>query len=223
MKRCFPFAETDCVCADFHGIVVGIFIKISSLNSKLFIGFILIIISLTAFGQEKTNKVLAGKVIEGDTTALVELPEIEIFSFHPTTRREQRRLTRLMINVKKVYPYAKLAGIKLKEYDEILSKAKNDRERKQIMKKLEKEINDQYGPELKNLTFSQGKILIKLIDRETGDTSYDLVSELRGNFVAFFYQTFARVFGYNLKVRYDPNGEDKDIEHIVRMIENGQL
>ncbi len=193
------------------------------MNSKLFIGFILIIISLTAFGQEKTNKVLAGKVIEGDTTALVELPEIEIFSFHPTTRREQRRLTRLMINVKKVYPYAKLAGIKLKEYDEILSKAKNDRERKQIMKKLEKEINDQYGPELKNLTFSQGKILIKLIDRETGDTSYDLVSELRGNFVAFFYQTFARVFGYNLKVRYDPNGEDKDIEHIVRMIENGQL
>jgi len=91
------------------------------------------------------------------------------------------------------------------------------------MKRAEKEINKEYGGELKDLTFSQGKILIKLIDRETGETSYDLVQTLRGKFTAFFYQTFARIWGYNLKVRYDPLGEDRQIEAIVRMIELGQL
>jgi hypothetical protein len=91
------------------------------------------------------------------------------------------------------------------------------------MKVAEKEINEQYGDELKNMTFSQGKILIKLIDRETGDCSYALVQDLRGNFTAFFYQAFARLWGYNLKVKYDPEGTDKQIETIVRLIERGQL
>ena len=73
------------------------------------------------------------------------------------------------------------------------------------------------------MTFSQGKILIKLIDRETGESSYALVQELRGNFTAFFYQAFARLWGYDLKVRYDPEGEDQQIEAIVKMIERGQI
>ena len=190
---------------------------------KVFIGFLLLVFSLQISAQEKPAKVLEGQIVGDDTIAVIKLPEIEIYSFHPRTRKEQRQLSRLMYNVKKVYPYAKLAGIKLKEYEDTLSRCKSDREKKLIMKRVEKEINAQYGPELKDLTFSQGKILIKLIDRETGDTSYDLVSEFRGEFVAFFYQAFAKVFGYNLKVRYDPNGEDRNIEHIVRMIENGQL
>ena len=73
------------------------------------------------------------------------------------------------------------------------------------------------------MTISQGKILIKLIDRETGNSSYDLVADFRGQFRAVFYQTFARIFGYNLKIKYDPLGEDREIEIIVRMIESGQL
>jgi hypothetical protein len=91
------------------------------------------------------------------------------------------------------------------------------------MKQAEEEIEAEYGQELRDLTISQGKILIKLIDRETGNSSYDLVADLRGEFRAVFYQAFARIFGYNLKIKYDPEGEDKDIELIVRMIENGQL
>jgi len=73
------------------------------------------------------------------------------------------------------------------------------------------------------MTFSQGKILIKLVDRETGNSSYELVKELRGAFSAFFYQAFARIFGFNLKIKYDPEGEDREIETIVKMIETGQI
>ena len=91
------------------------------------------------------------------------------------------------------------------------------------MKTAEKEIKEEYGEELKDLTFSQGKILIKLLDRETGNTSFELVQDLRGKFTAFWYQAFARIWGYNLKVKYDPEGEDKEIEDIVVMIENGSI
>ena len=144
-------------------------------------------------------------------------------SLFPTHAENKKQLTKLIYNVKKVYPYAKLAGIQLRRYDKMLSEAKNDKESRKLMKQAEKEINEQYGGELKDLTFSQGKILIKLIDRETGETSYNLVSDLRGNFTAFFYQAFARIWGYNLKVKYDPEGEDKQIEAIVKMIERGQI
>ncbi len=168
--------------------------------------------------------VLGAEVVNGDTIPQINLDEVEILTLRiPKSYRGRRRLTRLVRNVKKVYPYAKLAGIKLRQYDKLLQQAKNDRERKKLMKQVEKEINQEYGGELKDLTFSQGKILLKLIDRETGQTSFNLVQELRGNFSAFFYQTFARLWGYNLKVRYDPLGEDKTIETIVKMIELGQI
>ncbi|HEY9114431.1 MAG TPA: DUF4294 domain-containing protein [Bacteroidales bacterium] len=163
-------------------------------------------------------------ILNGDTIPSISLREVEIITLViPRTRKEQKQMTKLIYNVKKVYPYAKLAGIQLRRYDKMLSEAKNDKERKKIMKQAEQEINEQYGGELRDLTFSQGKILIKLIDRETGETSYNLVSELRGNFTAFFYQAFARLWGYNLKVKYDPEGEDAQIEAIVKMIERGQI
>jgi len=141
----------------------------------------------------------------------------------PTTRREQRQLTKLIRDVKKVYPYARLAGMQLQKYNKLILEARNEREARRILKEAEKELNARYGDDLKNMTFSQGRILIKLIDRETGECSYNLVEELRGNFTAFFYQAFARLWGYNLKVKYDPEGEDKQIETIVKMIERGQI
>ncbi len=189
-------------------------------NASLVILFLL----CTLMGVSQDVIVLRGIVLNNDTIPQIDLKEVEIISLKiPSTNRGRRKLTRLIKNVKRVYPYAKLAGIKLRQYDYRLQKAKTDRERKKLMKQAEKEINEEYGGELKKLTFSQGKILIKLIDRETGETSYNLVQELRGNFTAFFYQTFARIWGYNLKVRYDPLGEDRQIEAIVRMIELGQL
>ncbi len=186
--------------------------------------FLFLLSSVSLFSQNKEPLVLGARVLNGDTLPYINLKEVRIYSLKvPKTRRGRKRLTKLIRNVKKVYPYAKLAGIKLRQYDKLLQEAKNDRERKKLMKQVEKEINEEYGPELRKLTFSQGKVLIKLIDRETGETSYNLVQELRGNFTAFFYQAFARLWGYNLKARYDPEGEDRQIEVIVRMIESGQL
>lgn len=168
--------------------------------------------------------IVNAQIIDGDTIAIVGLAEVEIYSLTiPTSRRGKKKLTRLVKNIKKVYPWARLAGIQLRKYDEMLVAAKNERERRKIMKTAEKEINEKYSGDLKKLTFSQGKILIKLVDRETGNCSFNLVQELRGNFTAFFYQAFARIWGYNLKIKYDPEGEDKQIETIVRMIERGQI
>jgi hypothetical protein len=161
--------------------------------------------------------------VDGDTIPLVPLKEVYIVSWRLLDGKEARQMTKLMKNVRIVYPYARLAGIKLTEYEEILLQAPDERARRKIMKQAEEEIEAEYGQELRDLTISQGKILIKLIDRETGNSSYDLVADLRGEFRAVFYQAFARIFGYNLKIKYDPEGEDKDIELIVRMIENGQL
>lgn len=168
--------------------------------------------------------VVLATVEEGDTTLIVQLPEVSIYAMRLfDSRRDIRKVNRLIHHVKKAYPYAKLAGIKLREYDKKLVAAGSDRERRKIMRQAEKELNEQFGGELKNLTFTQGKILLKLIDRETSNTSYDLVKDLRGGFTAFFYQGFARLWGYNLKDRYDPEGEDELIETIVVLIERGQL
>ena len=117
-------------------------------------------------GYSQKIIVLGAEIVNGDTIPHINLKEVEIYTLRiPKTYRGRRRLTRLVNNVKKVYPYAKLAGIKLRQYDHVLQQAKNNRERKKLMKKVEKEINQEYGGELKDLTFSQGKILLKLIDR----------------------------------------------------------
>ena len=101
----------------------------------------------------------------------------------------------------------------------------SEKERKEFMKIAEKEIEQEYGEQLKKMTFSQGNLLIKLVDRETGSSSYALVKELRGSFRAFFYQTFAKVFGYDLKAEYDPKNNKRDnlIERVVRAIELKQI
>ena len=91
------------------------------------------------------------------------------------------------------------------------------------MKQAEKELWDRYGDELKKMTVSQGLILIKLIDRETGSTSYELVQELRGRFTAFIFQGLARLFHLNLKASYNDDGEDQRIEDIVLLIEQGDI
>jgi hypothetical protein len=130
---------------------------------------------------------------------------------------------RLVYNVKVVLPYARLAGQKLREYNSILLSAKNETEKKKLMKQAEKELKAQFGKQIMDMTFSQGEILMKLVDKETGNTTYDIVKELRGSFIVFFYQNIGRLFGYNLKIRYDPNGKDHQIATAIYMIENGMI
>ena len=174
-----------------------------------------------------TGTVVYGRIEEnGDTTLIVYLPEVDIDLMQRYLQiTDTRQGRRLASNVKKVFPYAKLAGAKMQEYDSILAHVSDKSERNRLMKQAEKEITDQYTEELKNLTITQGLILVRLIDRETGSTSYQVVQELRGKVRAFFYQGFARLWGYNLKTEYDPhnNPEDDQIETIMTLLERGVI
>jgi len=193
---------------------------------KRFITIIIsiVLVSVGLYGQENENQIVMARIVNMDTLITINLPEYCTSAKLPRKlKRMAKKHNKLVRNVKKVYPYAKLAGMKLNEYEEILTNAESEKERKALMKQAEQELKDEFEEDLKKLTFSQGLILIKLVDRETGNSSYVLVQELRGNFVAFFWQTFARLFGYNLKIKYDPEGDDKAIEEIVQMIEKGEL
>lgn len=164
-------------------------------------------------------------VIQGeDTLAIIELEEVRVyqrsdFDYLSYKRRDKR----LVKNVKKAYPYAKIAGRKLKELDQELAQIKSEAEQKEYIERAEKEIMGQFEKQVRKLTITQGIILVKLIDRETGQTSYEVIKDLKGGFSAFFWQGIARIFGNNLKAEYDPDGEDAKIEDIVRGIEAGFL
>jgi len=172
------------------------------------------------FAQNKTH--ILPVYIEGtDTLPYLVLPTYVHVGIE--NKKEAERFSRLIYNVKKVYPYARISAEKLKEYDDTLAKISDIDERKKLMKEAEKQLRKQFQKDIEDLTFSQGVILLKLVDRETGKTTYKIVDELRGSLRAFFYQSIARLFGMNLKSQYDPDGKDKDIEKIVRMIEEGEL
>ena len=163
-------------------------------------------------------------IVGGDTLWVADLDEIYIFPTHRFKNpREYRRYTRLIYNVKKAYPWAKLAGEKLAELEAEMLALKTEKQQKEYIKTVEDELLGDYTDDLKKLTITQGRILIKLVDRETGATSYELVRELRGKVSAVFWQTLARLFGSSLKSEYDAAGEDKLIEEIVILIEAGQL
>ena len=175
--------------------------------------------------QSNTLHVVYGRVENGDTLFIVYLPEVDIdllsryYEF-----AETRQGMRLVKNVKKVYPYAKTAALKLQEFDSIIAQSDGKKQR-QLLKEAEDQLTDQYTEELKNLNFTQGAILIRLIDRQTGNTSYKLVQELRGKLRAAFYQGFARLWGYNLKEEFDPvhNKEDEQIDIIATLLDRGQI
>ncbi len=181
-------------------------------------------ISGIAQEEEKTEKVVSAVVDEGDTIPVVWLHSIYVNEARPyKSRRQRRRYNRLKYHVKKVYPYAKLAGQLYHQYEDSLALCETDRQRKRFYKMIENELRDRYEGELKKLSITQGKILIKLVDREIGSSSYDILSELRGVFTAFFWQSLAKLFGNDLKARYDPYGEDREIENIVVLIERGYI
>ena len=192
---------------------------------RLIIVILLLAVSV-AKAQQGGGIVMFGTVYQGDTIPMQYLDVVTISGYVcPLSEVEKRKYKKLIKNVKVVYPYAKQAGKLLDRYTIVLQQAKNDSQRKKIMKQAEKEIENKFGPSLKKLNRSQGKILIRLIDRETGSDSYALVKELRGSFRAAFYQTLGKLFGYNLRTKYDPenNSEDRIIERIIYGIETKKL
>ncbi len=122
---------------------------------------------------------------------------------------------RLKYNVLKVLPYARYAGDRYRKLERDLALESNKRKQKILIKDCEQEIRDLFNKEIKDLTISQGSILIKLIDRETGNSSYKLLKDTKGGVTAFFMQSLARVFGHDLKTQYDVE-EDREIENIIR-------
>jgi hypothetical protein len=164
-------------------------------------------------------------IYKGDTIAVVDLKTAIITGPRVFKDAEaERKYKKLVRDVKKAYPYAKIAGQRIKEYNDLLAEKKN-RERKKLMKEAERNLKYEFKKDLENLTVSQGKILMKLIDRETGNSSYDLVKEYRGRITAFFWQSFAVIYDddLNMKVRYDKEGDDRMIEEIIQMIDRQEI
>lgn len=164
-------------------------------------------------------------IFKGDTIAVVDLKTAVITGARVFKDADaEKKYRRLVRDVKKAYPYAKIAGQRIKEYNDLIADKKN-RERKKLMKEAEKNLKAEFKKDLENLTVNQGKILMKLIDRETGNSSYELVKEYRGKMTAFFWQSFAVIYDdeLNMKVRYDKDGDDKLIEEIIQMIDRQEI
>ncbi|MBE7441838.1 MAG: DUF4294 domain-containing protein [Flavobacteriales bacterium] len=172
------------------------------------------------------GKVMQMLVIDGDTNYLYNLPTVRIVGEKLYGDAEKdKQFRRLRYHVTKVYPYAKLASKKLKEYNEELINVGSNRKRRLLLKQREQELKEEFTDVIKTMTVTQGRVLVKLIDRETGESTYDIIKEMRGGFKAFIYQGIAKFYDGNLKERYNPkeNEEDEMIERIVLMIEEGKL
>ena len=154
----------------------------------------------------------------------IEIKEVTIQARSQRARRsEYRQYEKLVSNIKKVYPYALIVRVKLEEINEELVNYPSERERKRFLRDVEKDVLGEYRKDIEKMTITQGRLLIKLIDRETQNTSYTLIREYRGKFSAAFWQSVARLFGTNLKEEYDPYGEDALIEAIINEIDAGRL
>ncbi len=162
--------------------------------------------------------------LHGDTIWTYLMPELPVYKpLVFKSEEERRKYSRLVYNVKRVLPLAKKVNLMLQETYETLETLPTKEAKDAHIKAVERELKKQYTPEMKKLTLTQGKLLIKLVDRECNQSSYEIVKAFLGPARAVFYQIFAWTFKASLKKGYDPNGEDAQIERIVRQIEVGQL
>ena len=170
-------------------------------------------------------EVQVGKALyKGDSIPHVILPTLSKYPpLKFANERERQRYNRLVANVKKVLPIAKLAKHTIIETYDYLETLPTKEERDAHIRQVELGLRRQYTPLMKKLSYSQGKLLVKLVDRECNQTSYEIVKAFIGPLRAGFYQVFAGLFGNSLTKRYDPDGDDRYTERVVRMVENGQL
>lgn len=156
---------------------------------------------------------------DGDTISVVYIKPVYSFS----KKADLRRYRKLVEAVKKVYPVAQAAKAKMADMEEELLRLETKKEQRQYLKGIAAAIKKEYTPVLKHMTRTQGRVLLKLIDRETEYTAYEILREFRGGFVAGFWQSVSRIFGQNLKSEYDREGDDKVLEQIVVYYEAGLL
>lgn len=186
----------------------------------------ILILSFLKFGlnaqQQDSGQWVMGIIEGNDTIIHIRVGDVWVFPDKQFSgKRQQQRYSRYVEKVKKVYPLAIEARILLKKYEPVYYSLDNQRDRRKLMKNLEKELLDKHKEELKKWSISDGKILLKLINRETDRTAYTIIKDFRGEFSAVFWQGIARLFKNNLKDGYHPEDEDRILEEIVRKIEMG--
>lgn len=166
-----------------------------------------------------------GKIkYEGDSIAHIILPTF--YKYPPLelkSESDRKRYNRLVANVKRLLPLAKLAKILVIETYEYIETLPDKKARMAHLNQMEKDLRATYGPTIKKLSRSQGRLLVKLIDRECNQTGYDIAKAFIGSFKANAYQALAFCFGNSLTKHYDPEGDDYYIERVCRMVESGQL
>lgn len=202
------------------------------MKNTLFLSAILMISALTLKAQElyvgdvaeypgdmRKVTVFNGDTVVHITNYVFTVVEEKTFA----TTKEKAKWDKLKRDVKKAYPYAVLAKMKLSEMDAQLALITGDKAREDFSKKCEDELVKQFETDMRQLTATQGRILFKLLDRETGSTTYQIIKQRRGSFSAFMWQSVAIVFGNNLKSDYDAAGDDSKIEEVVQLIELGVI
>lgn len=179
--------------------------------------------ALPANDEGKGGKV--AMLVDGnDTTYYVFLRDIYVYPKLVFKNKKQEKFYwRTVRDVKKALPYAKIVSSELVKVNTLLTTFEKEKDRKKYLAKYEKEIFKRYEKDLRKLSINQGRLLLKLIDRETNATSYDLIKNYRGNVSAFFWQGMARLFGSNLKSEYDAQGNDRIVERVILLVEAGQL
>ncbi len=192
--------------------------------SRLFSFFIfLLALSAPAFAQEERaedKRWLSAVVENGDTLPVVYLEDVWVVGKLPKKWvKKQAEFDRLKRNVYKTYPYAVIAAGVLKDVDEQLARIPDKKAQKAYMKSVEKELKKRFKGELEDMTISQGQVLVKLINRQSGRNVFGIIKEVKGGFNAVVYQSVALLFSNNLKKEYDPTGADRDIEAIVQELE----
>lgn len=191
----------------------------------LFVAVVMPLAAQDVGDSEFVPMVKVGKtLVDGDTIQYMEMQNIYVYP-EPTfkNKRQQQAYTRLVRNVKKVLPLAKEVRQMLIETAEYVETLPTKRERDEHLKRVEASIVAEYKPKMKKLTFSQGKLLIKLVDRECNSTAYEAIQAFVGPVRAGMWQAFAWMFGASLKKGYDAEGTDRLTERVVLMVEAGQI
>ncbi|MCB9064720.1 MAG: DUF4294 domain-containing protein [Chitinophagales bacterium] len=190
--------------------------------------FLLIIPALSnskaGYAQDGINDtlLLGVYVVAPDTFPMVYMENVTIKDKLPRKwARKRAKYNRLRHNIYKVYPYAVIAADVLKDVDSNLIAIGDDKSvRRDYLKGIEKELKRRFKGEIEDMTITQGHVLVKLIDRQTGKSCYHIIKELKGGFSAAVFQSIAVLFSHNLKADYDGDGEDSDMEEIVRELES---
>ena len=208
---------------------------------KAFIVTLSILLSGILYAQEEADELLPEEPVNyklklqvyryakpeienGDTIWCYLLPELWVYPpLKFKSEKERRAYNRLVYNVKKVLPIAQQVNGLIEETYETLEMLPTQKEKSAHISAVERDIKETYTPQMKKLTYSQGKLLIKLVDRECNQSSYEIVQAFFGPTKATFYQIFAWTFRASLKKEYHPDDEDKLIERVVRQVETGQL